>query len=79
VKSVRLFDFIQFDGSSWQVAAHDGAELALKNLSTGRIRRVPVAGLLSDDSYLPEAPAPLPSLEGVALLETLVPGARAQA
>lgn len=79
MKSVRLFDFIQFDGASWQVAAHDGAELALKNLSTGRIRRVPVAELLADDSYLPDAPAPLPSLAGVALLETLEPGARAQA
>ena len=77
--SVRLFDFIQFDGASWQVVAQDGAELALKNLSTGRIRRVPVAELLSDDSYLPDAPAPLPSLDGVALLETLDPGARAQA
>ncbi|QYF90312.1 Mu transposase C-terminal domain-containing protein [Arthrobacter sp. PAMC25284] len=79
MKSVRLFDFIQFDGASWQVAAHDGAELALKNLSTGRIRRVQVAELLADDSYLPDAPAPLPSLAGVALLETLEPAARAQA
>lgn len=79
MKSVRLFDFIHFDGLSWQVAAHDGAVLALKNLSTGRIRRVPVAELLSDDSYLPDAPAPLPSLDGVALLETLKPEARAQA
>ena len=59
MKSVRLFDFIQFDGVSWQVVAQDGTELALKNLSTGRIRRVPVAGLLSDDSYLPDDP-PLP-------------------
>ncbi|MCQ9166154.1 Mu transposase C-terminal domain-containing protein [Arthrobacter sp. STN4] len=79
MKSVRLFDFIQFDGVSWQVMAQDGAELALKNLSTGRIRRAPVAELLSDNSYLPDAPAPLPSLDGVALLETLEPGARAQA
>jgi hypothetical protein len=79
VKSVRLFDFIQFDGASWQVVAQDGVELALKNLATGRIRRVPVAELLSDDSYLPDSPAPLPSLDGVAVLETLEPDARAQA
>ncbi|WP_427017758.1 Mu transposase C-terminal domain-containing protein [Pseudarthrobacter sp. P1] len=79
MKSVRLFDFIQFDGASWQVLAQDGTELALKNLSTGRIRRVPVAELLSDDSYLPDSPAPLPSLDGVAVLETLEPAARAHA
>lgn len=79
MKSVRLYDFIQFDGASWQVAARDGAELALKNLATGRIRRIPVAALLTDESYLPEVPERLPSLEGTAVLDTLDPDARSQA
>ncbi|WP_427019131.1 Mu transposase C-terminal domain-containing protein (plasmid) [Pseudarthrobacter sp. P1] len=78
MKSVRLFDFIHFDGASWQVVAQDGAELALKNLATNRIRRVPVGQLLADDSYLPDSPAPLPSLDGAAVLESLDPSARAQ-
>lgn len=78
MKSVRLFDFIQFDGVSWQVVAQDGAELALKNLSSGRIRRVPVAELLSDESYLPDLPAALPCLDGAAVLERLGPSAKAR-
>lgn len=76
MKAVRLFDFIQFDGGSWQVVAQDGSELALKNLATSRIRRVPAANLLTDDSYLPDDPVPLPSLDNVAALERLSPGAR---
>ena len=76
MKSVRLFDFIQFDGGSWQVVAQDGPELALKNLATNRIRRVPVADLLINDSYLPDGPPPLPSLDKAAALETLSPDAR---
>lgn len=76
MKSVRLFDFIQFDAGSWQVVAQDGPELALKNLATNRIRRVPVADLLIDDSYLPDDPPSLPSLDKAAALETLSPGTR---
>ena len=30
MRAVRLFDYQQYDGHSWQVAAQDGAELALK-------------------------------------------------
>ncbi|WP_222266940.1 hypothetical protein [Modestobacter marinus] len=78
MRSVRLFDFIQFDGSSWQVIAQDGPTLALKHLSTGRIRRVLVADLLGDDSFLPDSPAPLPSLADVAVLETLDDETRAR-
>ena len=33
MRAVRLFDYLQYDGHSWQVAAQDGAELALKNLA----------------------------------------------
>lgn len=78
MKSVRLFDFIRFDGASWQVVAQDGAELALKNLATDRIRRVSVAELLSDESYLPDSPGRLPSLDTAAVLETLNADAREQ-
>lgn len=78
MRSVRLFDFIQFDGASWQVVAQDGAELALKNMATNRIRRVPVAELLSDDSFLPDSPDRLPSLEGAAALEALDARTRAR-
>lgn len=80
MKSVRLYDFIQFEGTSWQVAARDGAELALKNLATGRIRRIPVSTLLADESYLPDAPEQrFPSLEGTAVFDSLDPDARSQA
>ncbi|WP_423181312.1 Mu transposase C-terminal domain-containing protein [Arthrobacter sp. NyZ413] len=78
MKSVRLFDFLQFDGASWQVVAQDGGELALKNLATDRIRRVSVAELLSDESYLPDSPERLPSLDTAAVLETLDADAREQ-
>lgn len=76
MRSVRLFDFIQFDGASWQAIALDGTELALKSLATGRIRRMGVAELLSDTSYLPDSPAPLPALDTVAALEGLDPETR---
>ncbi|MHC6595197.1 transposase [Arthrobacter sp. C152] len=79
MRSVRLFDFLQFDSASWQVVAQDGTELALKNLATNRIRRVPVAELLADDSYLPDSPGRFPSLEGAAVLETLDTDARDRA
>lgn len=78
MRSVRLFDFIQFDGASWQVSAQDGAELALKSLATGRIRRVGVAELLTDKSYLPDSPTSLPSLDTVAALEGLDPETRGE-
>ena len=32
MNSVRLFDFIAYDGDSYQVIAQDGARLALKSL-----------------------------------------------
>jgi putative transposase len=37
MRSVRLFDCLQYDGHSWQVVAQDGPELALKNFVSGRI------------------------------------------
>ncbi|WP_024445230.1 Mu transposase C-terminal domain-containing protein [Mycolicibacterium iranicum] len=71
MKSVRLFDYLQYDGQSWQVVAQDGPELALKDLMSGRIRKVGVAELLGDDSYLPDTPDRLPRLDSAAILETL--------
>jgi len=34
MRSVRLFDFIEYNACSWQVVAQDGPLLALENLST---------------------------------------------
>lgn len=71
MKSVRLFDCLHYDGHTWQVVAQEGPQLALKNLQTNRIRRVGVAELLGDDSYLPDAPYRLPRLDSAAVLDTL--------
>jgi len=76
MKSVRLFDCLQYDGQTWQVVAQDGPELALKDLMSGRIRRIGVAELLGDDSFLPDVPDRLPRLDSAAVLETLDPEAR---
>jgi hypothetical protein len=76
MKSVRLFDCLQYDGQTWQVVAQDGPELALKELMSGRIRRIGVAELLGDDSFLPDVPGRLPHLESAAVLETLDANAR---
>jgi putative transposase len=76
MRSVRLFDYLQYDGHSWQVVAQDGPELALKNLVSARIRRVGVGELLGDDSYLPDTPDRLPRLDSAAVLETLDPETR---
>lgn len=78
MKSVRLWDLIQFDGDSWQVVAHDGPTLALKSLTTNRIRKVAVSALLSDDSYLPDRPVALPDMAGLAVYDTLDPTAAAR-
>ncbi|HEY5855357.1 MAG TPA: hypothetical protein VIW24_15235 [Aldersonia sp.] len=43
----------------------------MKNLTTGRIRKVAVPEFLGDSSYLPDPPARLPGLESAAILETL--------
>lgn len=79
MRSVRLFDYIAFDGASWQVVAQDGAELALRNLATNRIRRIPVSELLTDESYLPDSPARLPTFNDVAILESVPQKAADQA
>jgi putative transposase len=71
MRSVRLFDFIEYDGTSWQVVAQEGSIIALKNLATNRIRRLPVLDLLGDESYLPDSPDRLPNLDDEAVLETL--------
>lgn len=71
MRSVRLFDYLQYDTNSWQVVAQDGTTLALKNLTTGRIRKVAVADLLGDDSYVHDSPERLPNLDTAAILETL--------
>jgi putative transposase len=76
MKSVRLFDCLQYDGQTWQVVAQDGPELALKDLMSGRIRRIGVAELLGDDSFLPDVPDRLPRLDSAAVLETLDTNAR---
>lgn len=78
MRSVRLFDCLQYDGDSWQVVAQEGTALALKS-TTGRIRKVTLAELLGDDSYLPDSPDRLPNLDAAAVLETLEPEARLRA
>lgn len=76
MKTVRLFDMLSYDGQTWQVVAQDGPQLALKELISGRIRKIGVAELLGDDSFLPDAPDRLPQLDSAAVLETLDPVAR---
>ncbi|MEZ2392122.1 Mu transposase C-terminal domain-containing protein [bacterium RCC_150] len=63
MKSVRLFDFIQFDGDAWQVVRQEGPTLFLKSLTTHRIRKIPAATLMESDSYLPDSPDRLPALD----------------
>ncbi|SLH51954.1 integrase family protein [Mycobacteroides abscessus subsp. massiliense] len=45
MKTVRLFDLLSYDGQTWQVVAQDGPQLALKELVSGRIRKIGVAEL----------------------------------
>jgi hypothetical protein len=78
MKSVRLFDFIEYQGASWQVVAQEGTTIALKNLATNRIRRLPLLDLLGDESYLPDSPNRLPNLDDAAVLETLDMDTRAR-
>ena len=71
MKSVRLLDYITFDGADWQVTAQDGALLTLTNLSTGDTRQLSVSDLLTADSYPADTPDRLPALASVAVLDTL--------
>ena len=76
MKAVRLFDLLSYDGHAWQVVAQDGPQVALKDLISGRIRKIGVAELLGDESFLPDVPDRLPRLDSAAVLETLDPVAR---
>lgn len=73
MKSVRLWDFIEFRGQPWQVVAQEGPKVALKNLNSSEVTKVAVTDLLRDDSYLPKEPDSLPVLSDVRVLETLSP------
>lgn len=68
---VRLFDFIEFDGQPWHVVAQEGTDLALRNLGTNRIRRVPVLDLLRDDSFLPDEGSRESRLDDLSVLDTV--------
>lgn len=76
MKSVRLLNYITFDGSSWQVTEQDGALLTLTDLSDGTTRQVTVTDLLADESYIPDTPDRLPDLDATAVLATLDPVTR---
>ena len=76
MKSVRLFDCLQYDGQSWQVVAQDGPELALKNFVSGRIRRGSGLPRCSVTTATFPTPDRLPRLNSAAALETLDPWAR---
>ncbi|MGO3259780.1 Mu transposase C-terminal domain-containing protein [Corynebacterium variabile] len=76
MKSVRLLDYISFDGTSWQVTDQNGALLTLTDLSNGNTRQITVADLLTDDSYTPDTPGRLPDLDATAVLDTLDEKAR---
>ncbi|MGC4174017.1 Mu transposase C-terminal domain-containing protein [Demequina sp.] len=71
MRTVRLFDYLSYEGDSYQLIAVDGAVLALKSLSTNVIRHVGVSELLGSDSYEPDAPARMPALEDLAVLDRL--------
>lgn len=71
MKSVRLFDYLHFDGDSFQVVALEGTILSLKSLTTNRVRHLGVSELLSEDSYEPDSPDRLPILDDVSILDSL--------
>lgn len=73
MKSVRLWDFIEYRSQPWQVVAQDGPKVALKNLNTNEVTKVAVTELLRDDTYLPKDPDTLPFLSDIRVLETLSP------
>ncbi|WP_123304715.1 hypothetical protein [Bogoriella caseilytica] len=78
MKSVRLLDFIEFDGDSWQVTGQDGATTTLKSLTTAGVREVPLATLLGDGSFVPDSPDRLPNLTDARVLDTLPQDERAR-
>ncbi len=69
--TVRLFDFIEYDGQAWQVVAQDGTELALRNLGSNRIRKVAVLDLLQDESLLPDDGSRDTRLDDLSVLDTV--------
>lgn len=71
VRSLRLFDLIEFDGQVWQVVAHDGPRVALRNQVTQRIRNVELSSLLADDSFLPASHPDDTAIADVAVLDSL--------
>lgn len=76
MKSVRLFDFIRFDGDTWQVvkvALREGPMLTLRSLTSHRRRKVLLATLLEADSFSPDSPDRLPRLEDIAIIERRAP------
>lgn len=71
MKSVRLGDFIEYDGEAWKVYSELGEELVLRHAVTGQVRRVRVLKLLGDESFVPDLDRDRADLSGLAALDRL--------
>lgn len=71
MRSVKLFEFIHFDGDTFQVIARDGAWLALHSTTNSLVRHVSEQTLLSDDSYEPVDLVSQPLLDDAAIFDRM--------
>lgn len=69
--SIRLWDFIDYQGLPWQVVNVDGPNLTLRNQFNAREQDFPIVDVLGDDSYAPREPDTLPVFTDLRLFETL--------
>lgn len=71
MKLVGVGETFEFRGEPWRAVHVDGTVIVVQHLMDRRVRKLPVAELLADPTYVPHDHSPTPTLDDVAVLEGL--------
>lgn len=71
MRTISDGDTFELAGQPWKVVHQDATVVVFQHLLDRRVRRLPVAELFADESFVTHAPSPGPLLEDVGILDGL--------